>query len=198
MTSAPPAPHSKRKRADARRNRDRIFAAAKECFAAAGPAVRMEDIARAADTGIGTLYRSFGNRAGLAEAIFRDALERLVEAANQSGMADSDPEASLQSWIAIYVSEMQAKRTMLADLTPLFEADPSILPDARASAAAALGKLLDCAQAAGKVRPDIDGESLMLLVNGIAVGPASGTDATRRLLQVVFDGLSSTRGRAGS
>jgi AcrR family transcriptional regulator len=72
MTMTVSQPSSRPKRADAIRNRERIFAAAKHCFAERGAATTMEDIARRAEVGVGSLYRAFGNRAGLAEAIFCD------------------------------------------------------------------------------------------------------------------------------
>jgi AcrR family transcriptional regulator len=176
-------------RADARRNRARIFAAAKRCFAEQGAAARMEDIAKLAETGIGTLYRSFGNRAGLAEAIFREALDELVEIANAQS-EEGNPRATLERWLTTYIDEIYAKRTMLGDLMPLFESEPDLLEGARANAVAALGAVLARAQEAGAVRADIDAGALMQLVNGLAAPAGSDPKQARLLLEVVLDGLA--------
>ena len=93
---------SKLRRIDARRNRARIFTAAKKLFAEQSGSARMEDIARLAGVGVGSLYRSFGNRAGLAEAIFRDILDDLVEMANRLGL-DRDPCSALRIWLQTYI-----------------------------------------------------------------------------------------------
>lgn len=192
MANQESATAHRKPRADAERNRQRIFAAAKRCFAERGATTRMEDIAALAETGIGTLYRSFGNRAGLAEAIFREALDELVEIADrQSG--EEDPRIALGRWLRVYVDGIYAKRTMLDDLLPLFESDPELLERARAKAVAALGSVLTRAQAADMVRTDIDADSLLQLVNGLTA-PAGGDPArARHLLGIILDGLASQR-----
>ncbi len=180
------------RRSDARRNWDRVFAAAKKCFAEQGPSVRMEDIARLAGVGVGTLYRSFGNRAGLAEAIFREALDDLVDMANRS-TNERDPGMALRTWLQTYIDEIYAKRLMLSDLTPLFDSEPQLLADARANAVTALATVLVSAQEASVARADIDAGALMQLVNGV-VAPADGDPKRARLLlEVVLDGLAAHR-----
>ncbi len=177
------------RRIDAQRNQARIFAAAKSCFADKGAAARMEDIARLAQMGVGSLYRSFGSRAGLAEAIFRDSLNELVVLANQLS-AQKDPAASLKIWLRTYTTELYGKRLMLGDLLPLFDAQPQLVIDARAHAVAALAKVLTKAQAEGAVRGDVDAHALMQLVNGLAAPADGDPDRAHLLLDVVLDGLS--------
>ena len=176
------------RRIDALRNEERIFAAAKRAFAATGASTKMEDIARAAGVGVGSLYRSFGNRAGLAEAIFREAVTELAQLADERG-AEADAATALKIWLRTYVDELQAKRTMLGDLMPLFESNPEMLTSARADAVKALERVLLRAQAAGEARADVDADALMQLVNGLA--PADGDrERAQLLLNIVIDGLA--------
>lgn len=182
------------RRIDARRNSARIFSAAKRCFAEQGSAARMEDIARLAGVGVGSLYRSFGSRAGLAEAIFREALGDLVAMANRSAEA-CDPGAALRTWLRTYIDEIHAKRLMLGDLTSLFDSDPQLLADARADAAAALATVLTRAQESGAVRTDVGAEALMQLVNGLTAPADGDPEQARMLLDIVLDGLAVQTGR---
>lgn len=182
---------SKLRRIDARRNRARIFTAAKKLFAEQSGSARMEDIARLAGVGVGSLYRSFGNCAGLAEAIFRDILDDLVEMANRLGL-DRDPCSALRIWLQTYIDGLHAKRSMLGDLAPLFESDPKLLASARAKAASALATVLVRAQEAGAVRSDIDADALAQLINGLAGN--SDSDHPQRaelLLEIILDGLAA-------
>ena len=181
-------------RADARRNRERIFAAAKACFEANGAAAGMPEIARAAGVGVGSLYRAFGSRAGLAEAIYRDALEVLVEEAARSSV-DPDSWQALVAWLHAYVTELHAKRTMLSELYPLFERDPALLTESRLRAVAALDVVLRRAQGDGRVRTDLSAADLMQLVNGAAGLIGDDLSRARRLLKVVIDGLKTSPGR---
>ncbi|WP_170153429.1 TetR/AcrR family transcriptional regulator [Roseiarcus fermentans] len=182
---------SKIRRIDARRNRARIFTAAKKLFSEQSGSTRMEDIARLAGVGVGSLYRSFGNRAGLAEAIFRDILDELVEMANRLGL-DRDPCSALRIWLQTYIDGLHAKRSMLGDLAPLFESDPKLLASARTKAASALATVLVRAQEAGAVRSDIDAEALTQLINGLA-GSSNSAEPQRAdlLLEVILDGLAA-------
>src|SRR5690242_21075410 len=85
------------KRADARRNYENVLAAAREAFAEGGESISLEEIARRAGVGIGTLYRNFPNRQALLEALYVDEVEEVCRTAAQIG--ESDPWQALTAWI---------------------------------------------------------------------------------------------------
>ena len=175
-------------RADARRNRERIFAAAKACFEAHGAAAGMPEIARAAGVGVGSLYRAFGSRGGLAEAIYREALDDLVEAAARSAVCP-DAWEGMVGWLQAYVTELHAKRTMFSELQPLFDRDPALVTESRLRAVEAVDVVLRRAQETGAARQDIGAADLLQVVNGAAGAVADDLARAQRLLQVVIDGL---------
>ena len=169
-------------RQDARRNLERIFTDAKESFAEQGSAVTMEGVAKRAGVGVGTLYRRFGSRAGLVEALYHDAVEQV--AAEATALArHSDPWEALTRWCRAYVDLRETKRTMLAELTPLFEQRPEWHDDYRRRARVILGGFLTRAQTAGLARDDIDAGDLITLLNAGMAGPSD------RLLDIVLAGI---------
>src|SRR5205823_8667909 len=85
------------KRADARRNYDKVLAAAREAFAEGGESTALEEIARRAGVGIGTLYRHFPNRQALLEALYIDEVEEVCRSAAQNG--DADPWEAFNGWL---------------------------------------------------------------------------------------------------
>ena len=106
-------------RADARRNRARLVEAAREVLTTRGSGASMEEIARAADVGVGTLYRHFPRRIDLVEAVYSQDVDGLVTLA--AGLADEpDPWAALEHWLQGFVAYAHAKRTFLTELHEAF------------------------------------------------------------------------------
>ena len=175
-------------RADAKRNRRRIFEAAKACFAESGAGASMEDIARRAEVGVGTLYRAFGNRSGLAEAVFHDMVEELVHAASQLA-ASKDPCLALNMWAREYGRQMASKRAMIGELQPLFETDPALLHNSRLRAAEALEAVLSAARDAGCVRKDVLATDLIVLLNSAASPGPADPERDDRLIGIILDGI---------
>jgi AcrR family transcriptional regulator len=178
-------------RSDARRNYGILLAAAKAAFEEHGPGASLDDIARRAGVGIGTLYRHFPTRQSLLEEVVRDRLDALR--ARADGLLDS-PSAgfALSSWLQTLVEHAATYRglsasvmiTMLDEGTPLFAS-------CRAMRAAGLA-LLTRAQEAGEVRPDVGYSELLLLVYGLAWATEQvpdGAGQTDRLLSLLMDGL---------
>jgi AcrR family transcriptional regulator len=109
MVTTSAAPETKPLRADARRNRERLVQAARTVFASRGSEASMEEIAKAADVGVGTLYRHFPRRIDVVEAVYREDVQGLVDLAERSA-ASPDPWQALADWLQAFVRYAQAKR----------------------------------------------------------------------------------------
>src|SRR3954471_1217702 len=110
-------------RADASRNRARLVEAARALFTARGSEASMEEIAKAADVGVGTLYRHFPRRIDLVEAVYREDVDGLLTLAEQQS-ADEDAWEALTNWLVSFVRYAQSKRVFLTELHEAFEKNP--------------------------------------------------------------------------
>lgn len=176
-------------RADARRNRARVLAAAEELFAEHGASVQMADVARRAGVGVGTVCRNFPTKEALVEALLDEMLEPLV-VASELALADPDPAAGLRSYVEA-MADLQARSRGLAEqMSAHIERDEQSVKTAlRRNVAAILRR----AQDAGAVRDDIGPADLALLFCGIAQSAVLAGDVgvtqRRRYLTIVLDGL---------
>ena len=175
-------------RADARRNRERLVTAARSVLTARGSDASMEEIARAADVGVGTLYRHFPRRIDLVEAVYREDVDGLVALA-QTVEHDCGPWDALVGWLVGFVRYAEAKRTFLTELHEAFEKNPDLALQSREKIAGALGAVLHPAQATGAARVDIDQHDLMQLVGGMCMAKNATLQQNQRLLGFVIDGL---------
>jgi AcrR family transcriptional regulator len=178
-------------RADARRNREKLLLAAVELFAGAGEDVPLEAIAERAGVGIGTLYRHFPTREALAEAAYRNEVQRLCDAAGEL-LAAQAPDAALEEWMDRFVTYVAAKRSMANMLQSVIaSSDSELYADARRQMLGAITILLDAAERAGAIRTDVEAEDVLRLMSGIWL-VADGEDwneRARRLLSLLMDGL---------
>lgn len=175
-------------RADARRNYDRLVTAAAAAFTEHGLDAPLDDIARRAGVGAGTLYRHFANREALMEAVYGAQVESVCSRAATLA-ATQPPAEALTLWLRDLVAHISAKRGLAAaimagggDTSPAFAACKTALRDAA-------GSLLDRAQAAGAVRPDLTLDDLLRLMHGVAVSSEYSPDGPERLITFVIDGL---------
>ena len=175
-------------RTDARRNYDRLVAAAKEVFATHGGDASMEAIAKTAGVGVGTLYRHFPKRIDVVEAVYRTDVDELVEAA-QRAVQEADPLQALISWLDAFVRYAKSKRTLLTELHEAFEKNPSLKLASRERINQAIDVVLVPAQKAGVIRPDVDGSDLMQLLGPMCTSPTLSENQSERLLAVIVDGL---------
>ena len=183
-----PAPLSKRpKRADALRNYEKLVAAAREAFTEADRSASLEDIARRAGVGIGTLYRNFPTRADLVEAIYVDEVEALARSADTS--AELDPWEALTTWLQRFVGYVATKQALSDELFAIAERDASVFAGCRALLHRAGEPLLRRAQDAGIVRPDVAIDEVVRMVAGIAKIPTDDPAEIQRVLSVALDGL---------
>ena len=173
------------KRADARRNYDKLVAAAREAFTEKDRSASLEDIARRAGVGIGTLYRNFPTRGDLIEAVYVDEVESLCRSAE--GLDELAPWDALVRWLHRFVGYVATKQALADELFALDRSE--VFQNTRAAFYAAGEPLLARAQEAGVVRPDITIEEVVRMVAGIAKIPGAEPAEVERILSVALDGL---------
>jgi AcrR family transcriptional regulator len=186
-------------RADARRNRDRVLEAARVAFAAEGASVPLDEIARRAGVGAGTVYRHFPTKEALFEAVVHDRFRQLTED-GRALSADADPGEALLRFIERLVTEAALKRYMIDALNGAGVDITAALAGVVGELRAETGRLLASAQQAGAVRDDIDISDLMALLSGMiqATQPRPGRSIEpRRAIAVLCDGLRAPAFLAG-
>jgi AcrR family transcriptional regulator len=184
--TAPIAP-SRPRRADARRNYDRIIAAARDAFTEGGAETSLEGIARRAGVGIGTLYRNFPNRQALLEAVYVEEVKKLCGSASE--LEDLDPWEALATWLRRFVGYMATKQALATELLSYVDRDAPLFYSCRASMFEAGGPLLVRAQEAREARPDTDLAQIIQLVGGIAKIQGAEPSQIAHLLEIALDGL---------
>ncbi|MGO9750746.1 MAG: TetR/AcrR family transcriptional regulator [Solirubrobacteraceae bacterium] len=175
------------KRADARRNYEKVLSAAREAFAEGGEATSLEEIARRAGVGIGTLYRHFPNRQALLEALYVNEVEELSRSAEQ--LDEVDPWEALNSWFERLIGYLATKRALAAELTNYLDQDAPLFQACRASLFAAGEPLLKRAQDARVVRGDVGFSDLLHMVAGISKIPSSDPKQVEHIIRIALDGL---------
>lgn len=172
----PANPSARRLRADAARNREAVLCAAREVFAESGLDSPLEEIARRAQVGIGTLYRRFPSREQLIAAALVGKITEYAEVAERA-LADPDPWAGFVRFVES-ICALQAGDRGLADLLLMTMASSGEIEAIRERANRAAVMLLDRAVAAGKVRADLTGEDLLLLlIANSSIAAAAGQEA---------------------
>ncbi|WP_405061566.1 TetR/AcrR family transcriptional regulator [Kribbella sp. NBC_01505] len=170
-------------RADARRNFDALITAAREAFAAKGVDASLEDIARRAGVGIGTLYRNFPTRQDLLTAVYFGEIEELCIAAED--VADLPPWEALTTWLQRFVAYVATKRAIWESLNR----ETDSFREARDAMYAAGTPLFERAQAAGEARTDVSFDDMLRMVSGLT-GAGFVDDAQRdRVLHIALDGV---------
>ncbi|MEU6537890.1 helix-turn-helix domain-containing protein [Streptomyces sp. NPDC047000] len=172
-------PHRK----DAARNYDALLDAAREAFAEHGAEASLEDIARRAGVGIGTLYRNFPTRRDLFESVYADEVNALCQVAVE--VAALEPWEALSAWLRRFTGYMVTKRAVreaLNDESDIFQA-------CRDSLYAAGGPLFERAQEAGEARKDMDFSDLLRMVAGITATVFDDDAQRDRVLGIALDGV---------
>ena len=178
-------------RSDARRNRQRVLEAARDCFADAGLDAQMDDIAGRAEVGVGTVYRHFPTKQALAEAIALDHFDRLAASAREA-LEEADPWDGFSNFLRRSGQEQAGDRA----LAEVMAAEPEVMCDAasrRPDLHEALGDLVTRAQDAGKLRHDVVPADIPMLICGIGRATLAGskgpTMCCERYIEIVLDGL---------
>ena len=175
------------KRADARRNYDKVLTAAREAFAEGGESTALEEIARRAGVGIGTLYRHFPTRQALLEAVYVDEVDAVCRTAAE--LEDADPWEALSGWLERLISYIATKQALAGELLKYVDRDAAVFKVSRAALFDAGGPLLARAQEAGAVRPDVEIADVIQMIIGIAKIPAADPRQTEHILRIALDGL---------
>lgn len=180
---------ARKQRADAERNRNLLMEAAKRAFTEIGPEVSLDEIARRAGLGIGTLYRHFPTRDALLQAVYRREVQQLAAAAAQLSESQA-PVAALKAWMRLFVEYIATKRIIspalnaLAGKSELFAASGELITGA-------LKLLVDRAVAAGEIQLDVDPLDLLYALVGFANANSNPgwEERARRLIDVLIAGI---------
>ncbi len=178
-------------RADARRNRERVLTAARAAFAEHGREAQMDDVARRAGVGVGTVYRHFPTKEALVEALALDLFEGLVRGARAALEIDDPWEAFTQAlWAGGSLLSSDRAFTEIAAQTEM-----PISPELQTELNAVFTELVRRAKASGHLRDDVLLDDIPMLMCGIGAAtakPHQCPDAWRRHLSLVIDGLRAT------
>jgi len=175
------------KRADARRNYEKLLAAARDEFAAEGTGATLEDVARRAGVGIGTLYRHFPTRQDLLEAVYFDEVQAICDSAEK--YVDQPPLQALTGWLHEFVGFAAKKRALAEELFAYVDRDSPVFSSCANAIYGAGEDLLKRAQEAGAVRADVDISDVTKMVGGIAAIRTADPDQIDRILGLALDGL---------
>ncbi|MFI1480244.1 TetR/AcrR family transcriptional regulator [Streptomyces sp. NPDC020747] len=176
-------PHRK----DAARNYDALIAAAREAFAEHGADASLEDVARRAGVGIGTLYRNFPTRRHLFESVYADEVNALCQVAEE--VTDLEPWEALTTWLDRFADYMVTKRAVREALND----ESEIFTACRDSMYAAGGPLFERAQRTGTARTDMNFFDLLRMVSGITATTFDDDAQRDRILSVALDGVRTAR-----
>jgi AcrR family transcriptional regulator len=175
-------------RADARRNRERVLEAARGVFAEYGHEAQMDEIARRAQVGVGTVYRHFPTKEALSAALLQDSFRRIGERA-RAALDESDPWEALAG-VLWYGGDLLASNRGLTESLAEQPVDRQTGPES--DLRDAMSELIRRGQGAGVVRPDLHVDDIPMLMCGVGAATRrfhGCADAWRRHLSIVLDGL---------
>ncbi|GAA2782890.1 helix-turn-helix domain-containing protein [Saccharopolyspora taberi] len=176
-------------RADARRNYDRLLAEAEAAFRERGTGAPLEEIARSAGVGIGTLYRHFPTRDALLEALLHDRFSTLCEREAELAGADS-PRAALIDWLRDFARSSSRYRGLPDSVMATLANEESALHASCHAMREAGARLLARAQEAGEVRADLRPDELLLLAASVSwAAEHQEGDSAERLLTLLIEGI---------
>ncbi|HET6167144.1 MAG TPA: TetR/AcrR family transcriptional regulator [Marmoricola sp.] len=177
-------------RADAARNRARLVEAARALFLSGPPdaEVSLEQVAKKAGVGIGTLYRHFPTRLDLLEAVYRDEVDVLRETAEKV-VTNHTPVEALELWLQAFVDYAATKKHIFHELVDAIGRDSELLTHSRQVMNDSAERLLTAAQESGEIRTDVTAADVLRLVGGCTMMPNFDRAQTLRILTVVMDGL---------
>jgi AcrR family transcriptional regulator len=189
MPSKRPPSAQRKPRTDAQRNRERILQVAKKAFTRSGANVSLDEVARHAGVGAGTLYRHFPTREALLEAVYRSEVEKLA-AAEREFSAKLSPVEALRAWMLLFVDYIATKQIIAAALNALLGGPSKVFESSGDQIKGAIEALVKRAIESGNIRPDLDPFDLLRALIGVSY-IASGPDwqqSARRLVEILIIG----------
>jgi AcrR family transcriptional regulator len=184
-----PKKRLRKPRADAQRNRARILEIARDAFTQSGANVSLDDLARRARIGPGTLYRHFPTRDSLLEAVYRTEAEKLA-AAEREFAESMPPVEALRAWMLLFVDYIAAKHLIAPALNNIVGGSSKLFETTGAQIKGAIEALVRRAVESGDIRPDLDPLDLLRALIGVS-NVASGPDwvqSAKRLVDILILG----------
>ena len=182
-------PAQRKPRTDAQRNRERILEVAKEAFTRFGANASLDDIAKQASVGAGTLYRHFSTRDTLIEAVYRSEVEKLA-AAERKFTETMPPIDALRTWMLLFVDHIAAKQIIAPALNSVAGGASKLYESSRGLIQGTIDALVKRAIKSGDIRKDLDPFDLLRALIGLSYVPA-GPDwrqSARRLVDILIAG----------
>ncbi|HME37998.1 MAG TPA: TetR/AcrR family transcriptional regulator [Steroidobacteraceae bacterium] len=192
----PPLPPARKPRADALRNRERILQVAKEVFTRDGAAASLDDIARQAGIGSGTLYRHFPTRDALIEAVYRSEVEKLA-AAEQRFAASMPPLEALRAWMLLFIEHVSDKRLIIPAMDTVAGGVARLIEGARPLVHTAFVACVKRAIASGDLSTDTHPDDFVRALVGVFHTTAlpGWEQSARRLVDILIAGSRTTPGK---
>ena len=181
--------HARKPRADAERNRARVLEVAKEAFTRSGPDASLDDIAKQAGVGPGTLYRHFPSREALIEAVYRTEVEKLA-AAERNFAETMPPIEALRAWMLLFVDYIATKKIISAALDTLVGDPKRVFGASYNQVWEAMRALVKRAVKSGDIRKDLDPIDLLRALIGVSNVSTSPDwqQSARRLVEILISG----------
>lgn len=189
MATKRPVPVQRKPRADGERNRERLLEVAREAFTRAGADASLDDIAKQAGVGAGTLYRHFPSREALIEAVYRTGVEKLA-AAERKFSETMPPLEALRAWMLLFVDHIAAKKIIAPALNTLIGGHSKVFEASYSQIWDAIRSLVKRAIKSGDIRKDLDPIDLLRALIGVS-NVASSPDwqqSARRLVDILITG----------
>src|SRR6201998_1378275 len=182
-------PVERKPRTDAQRNRERILEVAKQAFTRYGADASLDDIAKQAGVGAGTLYRHFPTRDALIEAVYRSEVEKLAAGADRFA-ASMSPVEALRAWLLLFVDYVAAKHIIAPALNSVAGGPSRLYEGSRSLVQGAIDELVKSAKKSGEVRKDVDASDLLRAVIGVSYVGSGGDwqQSARRLVDILVAG----------
>ena len=189
----PSPPPARKPRADAQRNRERILEVAKEVFTRDGAAASLDEIARQAGIGSGTLYRHFPTRDALIGAVYRSEVEKLA-AANQRFAADMPPLEALRAWMLLFIDHVSGKKLIIPAMDTVAGGSMRLMEGSRSLIHTSFVASVKRAIASGDLRSDTDPDDFVRALVGVFHTTAlpGWEPSARRLVDILIAGSRST------
>ncbi len=189
MAAKPKKPGPRKPRVDAQRNRERILEIAKQAFTRSGVDISLDEVAKQAGVGAGTLYRHFPTRDALLEAVYRSEVEKLA-AAEQKFAETMPPIDALRAWMLLFVDYIAAKQIIAPALNTMVGGPSKVFQSTGDQIKRAIRALVKRAIKSGDIRPDLDPLDLLRALIGVS-NVASAPDwpqSAKRLVHILIAG----------